>query len=183
MHGYRIRNQNALHFLTLTVVDWIDVFSRKLYKDMLIESLQFCQKEKGLIIYAYVIMSNHLHLIVKAKNGFLLSNILRDFKKFTAVRIIQSIKLNDKESRRRWMIPIFQDHGFYNSNNKFFQFWIQRNHPIELKSRAWIIQKLNYIHLNPVRAGLVDKVEHYVYSSALQYAGGKGVLEVKLLAL
>lgn len=87
MHGYRIRNQNALHFLTLTVVDWVDVFSRRLYKDMLIESLQFCQNKKGLIIYAYVIMSNHLFFIVKAKNGFRLSNILRDFKKFTAVRL------------------------------------------------------------------------------------------------
>lgn len=69
MTGYRIINHNALHFITFTVVGWIDVFTRRKYKDIIIDSLKFCQKEKGLLIYAYVIMSNHIHLIVQAEEG------------------------------------------------------------------------------------------------------------------
>ena len=81
---YKITNQNATYFLTLTVINWIDVFTRKEYKHTIVESLIYCQTNKGLKIYAWCIMSNHLHLIVQAKEGYNLSDILRDFKKFTA---------------------------------------------------------------------------------------------------
>lgn len=81
--GYKIRNQNAIHFITFAVVEWVDVFTRKDYKGILINSLIHCQKEKGLDVHAWVIMSNHVHFILSAKEGFKLSNILCDFKKFT----------------------------------------------------------------------------------------------------
>lgn len=81
--GYQIKEQNALHYITLQVVYWIDLFTRKTYRDIVIESLRYCQKEKGLEIYAYVIMSNHVHLVIKSETNDL-SDILRDFKKYTS---------------------------------------------------------------------------------------------------
>lgn len=86
--SYRIKNEEGLYYLTFATVEWIDVFTRKRYKDIVVESLRYCQKEKGLALYSWVLMSNHMHLIVKAKEGYKLSAIIRDFKKFTAQQII-----------------------------------------------------------------------------------------------
>ena len=87
--GYIIRDQSKAHFITATVVDWIDVFTRKMYKDVVIESLAYCIKEKGMLLYGYVIMSNHIHLIMQFEDGKL-SDLIRDFKKFTAKAILKS---------------------------------------------------------------------------------------------
>jgi REP element-mobilizing transposase RayT len=81
--GYKIRNKKEIHFVTFAVVEWVDVFTRKEYRDIIMESLKFCQKEKGLLLHGWCIMSNHIHLIASAKNENL-SEILRDFKKFTS---------------------------------------------------------------------------------------------------
>lgn len=70
-NGYQIRDQSKPHFLTFTVVDWVDVFSRKIYRDILIDSFKYCQEHKGLIVHAYVIMSNHVHVIFQADPGSL----------------------------------------------------------------------------------------------------------------
>ncbi len=179
MHGHKITNQNGIHFLTMTVVGWIDVFTRSQYCDILKESLEFCQKEKGLVINAYVIMSNHLHLIAYANEGFRLSDIIRDFKKFTSKQLIKAIKNNKQESRREWMLQLFKEYGNKNKNNDSYQFWIQDNKPTELISPKWIRRRLGYVHLNPVRAGIVDNAEDYVRSSARQYAGKEGWLRVQ----
>jgi len=80
MGGYRIHDQTGLYFLTFTIVGWVDVFARKEYKDIIIENLKFCIQEKGLILFAYVIMSNHVHLIVRSDSEMGLSSIIRDFK-------------------------------------------------------------------------------------------------------
>ena len=99
---YKIRDQEKLYFVSFAVVNWIDVFSRKQYKDILIKSLNYCQENKGLELYAYVIMSNHVHLIVGTKGSSRLEDIIRDFKKYTSVTILKAIKENPKESRREW---------------------------------------------------------------------------------
>jgi putative transposase len=96
--GYKIRNQAAIHFITFAVVGWIDVFTRKDYRDILLDSIRFCQRDKGLEVYSWCIMSNHVHLIVSARNNNL-SDVLRDFKKFTSKKIITAIEANTKESR------------------------------------------------------------------------------------
>ena len=101
--SYRIKNEEGLYYLTFATVEWIDVFTRKRYKDIVVESLRYCQKEKGLALYSLVLMSNHMHLIVKAKEGYKLSAIIRDFKKFTAQQIIKSTK-EEPESRREWLL-------------------------------------------------------------------------------
>ena len=181
MAGYQIRNQYHTYYLTLTIVGWADVFTRKIYKDLLVASLRYCQKEKGLIVYAYVIMSNHVHLIAAAQEESKgLSAILRDLKRHTAKQILSTIQ-NQAESRRDWLLNLFAYHAKYNGNNSNYQVWIQHNHPIELISPKWILQKLNYLHLNPVRAGIVQEADHYVYSSASNYRTGEGVLDVRVI--
>lgn len=180
--GYKIRNQAAIHFITFAVVEWVDVFARKDYRDIVLESIRFCQLEKGMLLHSWCIMSNHLHLIISAKNEDL-SDVLRDFKKFTSKQIISAIEANKQESRREWMLRIFKEAGEKNSRNSEYQFWRQDNQPIELYSAAFIFQKMNYIHNNAVEAGIVEKAEDYLYSSARDYKLTKkcGLLDVVFL--
>ena len=166
--GYKIRNKEAAHFITFAVVEWVDVFTRKDYRDILLDSIRYCQKGKGLLLHAWCIMSNHVHLIASASDNNL-SDILRDFKKFTSRQIINAIKNNEKESRQKWMLEIFRKAGEVNNRNSEFQFWRQDNQPKEVYSPAFVFQKLSYIHNNPVEAGIVTKAEHYLYSSAMDY--------------
>ena len=114
--GYQVIEQDKPYFITLQVVKWIDVFSRKKYRDILVESLAFCQKNKGLELFAWVIMSNHVHLVVSAKQNDT-SDILRDFKKCSAKAIIKAISEHALESRKEWMIKIFKQEGQKNSRN------------------------------------------------------------------
>jgi len=168
---YKCNTPEALYFVTMTVKHWIDIFTRQEYKDIIVDSLQYCQKEKGLEIFAWVIMSNHIHLIIRTKEGYSLLDILRDFKKFTSKQIIKAIEENPQESRKEWLIREFKI-------NEGHQFWMDGSHPIELWSNAVIDEKLNYLHQNPVRSGCVSRAEDYAYSSAGDYAGGKGVIEI-----
>jgi len=184
--GYKIRNQAETHFITFAPIvigiEWLDVFTRKDYRDIVLESIRYCQKEKGLLLHGWCIMSNHIHLVASAKNNDL-SSILRDFKKFTSKQIIKAIRENTKESRKDWMLAIFKKAGEASSRNTEFQFWRQDNRPIEVYSPKFVFQKLNYIHNNPVEAGIVEKPEHYLYSSAKDYFHTKkcGLLDVIFL--
>ncbi len=159
-----------IFFVTFTIVHWIDLFTRLENRELIVENLKYCQKEKGLLIYAYVIMSNHIHLIIGSDGKFTVSDIIRDFKKFTSKRLYESV-LKSYESRKSWMIPIFKQCGKNNPNNRSIQIWIQDNHPELLVTPNFFWQKLEYIHYNPVKAGLVFNPEDYVYSSATSYAG------------
>jgi REP element-mobilizing transposase RayT len=178
--GYKFHNKENVHFVTFAVVGWVDVFTRNEYRDIFIDSMRFCQERKGLVLHAWCLMTNHVHLAMSAleKNP---GDILRDLKKFSSSALIQAIKENPRESRKEWMIPIFQDHGEKNSRNTTHQFWIQDNHPVELFSTPFTDQKINYIHNNPVKAGIVARPEHYLYSSAIDYTGGNGFLHVDLI--
>jgi len=89
--GYKIRDQSATHFLTFSIMGWIDIFSRQRYRDIILESMQFCRIKKGLNIGAFVIMSNHVHTIWTAMNNNL-SDVIRDFKTFTSKAITTSIE-------------------------------------------------------------------------------------------
>ncbi len=129
--GYVIRNQNATHFLTFTVCGWIDLFTRKIYKDIVTDSFKYCGENKGLILNAYVIMSNHIHLIARAKDGYALSDIVRDFKAHTHRQMIKVIE-SDVESRRHWMLHQLKYYASRHNRNENYQIWIQDSHPEEL---------------------------------------------------
>jgi REP element-mobilizing transposase RayT len=181
--GYQIKDQSALYYLTLQVVDWVDVFTRPAYRDIVIESLRYCQQHKGLQIFGYVIMPNHLHLIANSPDGHL-SETLRDFKKFTAKTIINTIQ-DGNESRRDRMLNRFgfnaQQHNLsrsIGSRNENYHLWTHENHAVILYLNDFIQEKLEYLHNNPVRARIVEKPEDYLYSSARSYADLDGLLDV-----
>jgi putative transposase len=149
--------------------------------------LQYCQQEKGLVIYSWCIMSNHAHLIISAKENNV-SSVLGDFKKHTSKQIIKAIKEHPGESRRDpiaigWMLKIFKDAGEKNSRNSNYQFWQQDNQPKVIYTPTFAAQKLEYIHNNLVDAGIVEKAEEYIYSSARNYYYGKqcGLIKIEFL--
>jgi putative transposase len=178
--GYLIRDQFAHHFVTLSVCGWIDLFSRRQYRDIFLESISFCQRKKQLEVNAWVIMSNHVHMILRATGQVPLSDILRDLKKFTSRHMMQVVESTD-ESRRHWMLHQFSYYGGRHKKQQDYQIWTNDNHPESLYSSLMFDTKLEYIHQNPVRAGLVLEPQHYLYSSAIDYAGGKGLLDVVVL--
>lgn len=177
--GFKIRDQAATHFLTFTIMGWIDIFSRQRYRDIILESMQYCRKHKGLQIGAYVIMSNHIHTIWTAVNNNL-SDIVRDFKTFTSKAITETIEA-EPESRRDWLLYMFRFYANQTAANDNFKVWTGNNHPEEIHSNQFLRTKLNYIHENPVRAGLVIEPSHYLYSSATNYVSRKGLIEIDLL--
>jgi len=179
---YKIRNRKAIHFLTFAVVEWFDVFTRLQYRDIVIDSLKHCQLQKGLILNAWCLMSNHLHLLASAEEENL-GAVMRDSKSFTSKEIIKAIKQNDFESRKSWMLEVFMNAGRKNSRNETYQFWRQELTPIECYSPAFTMQKLEYIHNNPVVAGWVNQPYEYLYSSALSYRNhrNEGLLKVDFL--
>jgi putative transposase len=170
-YAYKIRDQQGCYFITCTVVQWIDVFTRRQYADIIVGSLRHCIKHKGLHVYGWVIMSNHIHLIISGSEENDLSNILRDFKKYTSSTIVDAIENNPGESRRNWLLWLLK-------NEDEITFWQPDNHPEEIISQAFFLQKLNYIHQNPIRAGIVDREEDYIYSSARDFHNIKGLVEL-----
>ena len=179
--GYVIRDQSLPHFITATVVDWVDVFSRKIYSEIIIECLDYCIKNKGMILYSYVIMSNHIHLIVQSNEGKL-SDLLRDFKKFTSKTILEKIQ-TEPESRREWMLERFKLATESHSRIKNYQFWQYGNHAEEIYSEKFMWTKIDYIHFNPVKAGIVTKPQDYIFSSASNYIDGKGIINIELVQI
>ena len=140
------------------------------YRDIFLDSIRYCQKHKGLEVCAYVIMPSHVHMIIGRHGDESLEGIIRDIKKFTSVKIIQAIADNPQESRKELLLWLFERAGTHNKNNTRFQFWQQDNQPIELGTDEKSYQILDYIHDNPVKAGIVRYPEHYLYSSAVNYA-------------
>lgn len=178
--NYKISDQSKLHFISFATVNWIDVFTRPSYKDIVVDSLNYCISNKGLEVYAWCIMSNHVHLIIGSPTGSQ-SDIIRDLKKHTAKTILKAIAESPQESRKEWMLWMFERAGKRNNNNTTYQFWQQHNQPIELNTNILMEQKLNYIHNNPVETGFVREPQNYPHSSAIDYAGGKGMVQITLL--
>ena len=168
--------KNSSYYLTLTVVGWVDVFTRNNHKDALIDSLRYCIKNKGLNVYAYCLMSNHLHMVVNCNEPFQLKDVVRDFKRHTVKTIIGQI-INAPESRREWMLREFAEEGDKNARNKTYKFWQSGNHAIELFTEKFVWEKINYIHNNPVKEKFVKNPREWLYSSASNYWYGEGLLE------
>ena len=176
--NYFIKDQNAVYFLTFTVTDWIDIFTRKEYKIEIVNSLNYCVQHKGLIIFAWCLMSNHLHLVCKANDGFRISEIIRDFKKFTSKSIVK-LTSEISESRKEWMLYRFEFAGKFDNRIKNYKFWQETNHAVLLDNKEMIDQRINYTHENPVKALIVSEPQDYLFSSARDYAGEKGYVTVQ----
>ena len=115
---YKTGDHQIPHFITFAVVDWIDALTRNEYKDIIVASLRYCALHKGLILHAWIIMSNHVHLIMSSREGFGISNILRDMKRHTSKSILRAIQGNAEEGRKEWMMRMFERAGYANANNE-----------------------------------------------------------------
>ncbi|GAB3528531.1 transposase [Pontibacter brevis] len=176
---YKFHNKEGLYFASFAVVYWMDVFTREEYFAILTHSLDYCRKNKGREIYAWCVMPSHVHLIFRAKDNNP-SVLLKELKTFTSKQLQKAIAEHNQESRKAWMLWLMERAGLKNSNVKHRQFWQQHNKPTELWSHSVIDQKIDYIHHNPVEAGFVSEPHHWKYSSAVDFSGGKGVLEMDL---
>jgi len=178
---YKVRDQEKPYFITFATESWVDVFTRQEYKEIILDSIKHCQSKKGLILYAWCLMTNHIHLIVGRKGKEKIEDIIRDFKKYTSVHICRAIEGNDRESRKSWMLNIFRMAAKESKKHMNYKFWQNEYHPVELVDNYMIEQKLDYVHENPVKEGIVERPEDYLYSSARDYAGIKGLLEIEFM--
>ncbi len=177
---YKFRDQEKLYFVSFATVNWIDLFTRLEYCEIVLNSLRYCQKEKGLEVYAWCIMPSHVHLIIGTTSNPM-QDILRDLKSFTSRKLREEIQAHPTESRREWMLWMFERAGKKNGNNSNWQLWQQHNQPIELSDANMMNQRLDYLHMNPVVAGFVKEPENWNYSSAIDYSGGKGLLNIMFI--
>jgi len=174
---YKFKNPTAVYFISFATVYWIDVFTRQIYFSILAESIKHCRKEKGMEVFAYCFMPSHVHLIFRSDKEAP-SGLLRDFKGFTARKLIKAIEENPQESRKEWLLWMMKRAGHKTINVTNMQFWQQHNKPIELWSGKVIKQKIEYIHNNPVVQGFVTDPIHWKYSSARNYSEDDTVLKI-----
>lgn len=179
---YKAPTTEDAYFVTITTVGWVDVFTRLNQKQNIIDSLKYCQKHKGLEIYAYCLMSSHLHMICKATNGFILADVMRDFKKFTSKKIVASV-IEEPESRKEWLLKFFHDACGQLKRPQQYKVWQDGYHAEIVQSNWFIKQKAEYIHNNPVLEKIVAVPEDYYFSSARNYGGLDNDLDVILLDL
>ena len=177
--NYKFHNPEGMYFVSFATVFWIDVFVRRLYFDCLVDNLNFCVSKKGMEIFAWCIMPSHVHLVFRS-DQIKPEELIGGFKSVTSRQMIKLIEDNNQESRREWLLNSFKKAGAANSNNIKNQFWQQHNQPIELWSNHVIQQKIDYTHNNPVIAGFVESDYEYLYSSARDYSGVKGLVKVEV---
>ena len=166
-----IYSDNQPHFVTSTIINWIPVFCQAEIAQIVLDSLSFMQREKRLALHGYVLMENHLHLIVTSSE---LSTQMRNFKSFTARSIIDLLEKNQ-------VTNILDQLAFYKKLHKKdqkYQLWQEGFHPQAILDEAMLLQKLEYIHNNPVRRGYVDDPACWRYSSYRNYMGQDGLLPV-----
>jgi putative transposase len=173
---------DACHFLTLNVVDRIDVFIRPAYKQVITKALNHFIEMHGVSIYAWCLMSSHLHLLIKTKEGYGPAWFERDFKKFTTPEVLKAIQ-TEADLRRDWMLQRFEEFSKSLKKIEKFHLWQTCNSPlhIDCQQPKGLFDKVEEIHENPVRHGIVDVPENYIYSSARDYAGLRGPVNVAVL--
>ena len=164
MSETRKANFDGVFFLTFTVIGWIDIFTREVYCDLLIKNLIYSQQHKSIEIFAYVIMPSHIHIIVRRNDG-LVNDWIRDYKSYMAKEMLELIQNNQQESRKEWLLYMFKYFAKASKQNKEFMFWQKTNHPIEIFTSSVMQQKIDYIHNNPLHAGIVTNAAFYKYSS------------------
>ncbi len=167
---YRYGDPSAPHFLTCTVIEWLPLFAQPANVQVLYDSLKYLQAEHRLQLFGYVIMENHCHLLAAAPA---LAKSMASFKSFTAARIIERLTAIESPSLR-----LFAMHKARHKTDREHQVWQEGSHPKQVEGEGMLRQKLEYIHNNPVKRGYVDDPVHWRYSSARNYAGQEGLIEV-----
>ncbi len=161
-------------YVMCTVSQWVDVFTRPVYMDIVLELLDEMRRNDGLSIYSWVIMSNRVQFVCAAKNEHDVDSLINSFKKQTSDRIITAIEHNEGEQRKAWLFWLLKQIGGNIS------LWQSNYEKEELISRDAFYHKTDLMHLGPVKAGLVDKPSDYRYSSARDFDGAKGLLTLSV---
>lgn len=167
---YDVVDKRLPHFVTCTVLHWIPVFTRPETVEIVLDSLRFLQAE-GLKVFGYVILENHLHMVVQSDD---LARDMARFKQFTAKQCLALLQ----QKQVKTLLDQFAFYKKAHKSERTFQFWQEGYHPEWVQNDAMMRQKLEYIHQNPVKRGYVDLAEHWRYSSARNYAGQPSLLEV-----
>jgi REP element-mobilizing transposase RayT len=162
--------------MTCTVLNWIAVFGYTDVVQIVLNSLKFMVENQRLTLHGWVIMENHIHLIASALN---LSKEIHDFKSFTARSIIDFLEENHFTSLLQQFRIFKKEHKIHQQ----YQFWEEGSHPEMIFDMKMLVQKLDYIHYNPVRRGYVEDPSHWRYSSHLDYHDGRGLLPVEIIEL
>ena len=168
---YVITDPEQPHFLTCTVVEWLPLFSRPVLVDILLDCWRYQQSHQGLRLYGYVVLENHLHYLAQAPD---LSRCVSSFKSFTARKIIDLLDQRGAESVLQRLRFTKRAH----KRDRVHQLWQEGCHAELVCSEKVMHEKLTYIHQNPVRRGYVDLPEHWRYSSARDYGGQRGLIEI-----
>lgn len=174
---YKIKEPDRAYFVTLTVVGWIDLFTRKKIKHIVIDSIKYCQENKGLVLFGWCLMPSHLHMLCQSINNYSLSDTLRDLKKYTSREIIKFVKERN-ESRREWLLEHFSKTCRHLAREQKYKVWQDGNQPKIIYTPSFFWEKLDYIHNNPVEEMIVEKSEDYLFSSARNYADMDGLLDI-----
>lgn len=173
---YPIVGPRGCYSLTLNTIDQVDIFIRPFFKQIIVESLNYFIEKKGLIVYGWCLMSNHLHLIVQARDGFDLFDLVSDFKTFTAKLILEHLK-TESDTRRGWIMKKIRKAALFDK----LEVWENSDHPVQInvKENENINEHLKQIHSNPVRNKIVAAPQDYLHSSARNYAGLKGLVNIQ----
>ena len=170
---YRFIDDQYPYFVTFTVVEWLPIFSDPEIVTIVLDSLRFLRREREAKILAYVIMENHLHLILSVPG---IGKLIKEFKSFTARKIIDLYE-ERKSMGNLWKLKRAK---LPHKTRSTFQVWQEGSHPEQIDNDEMLAQKIEYIHHNPVKRGYVDEPEDWRYSSARDYDGKKGILEIDL---
>ena len=170
---YKIYEPTHPHFVTCTILHWLPIFTRKESVDIILNSLKFLQKQDNLKLHAYVILENHLHMVLRSDD---LQKSMESFKKFTVREILKLLKRENAKT-------ILDQLAFYKKDHrkeKSFQVWEEGYQPKLIQTEAMMKVKIDYIHYNPVKRGYVDKAVHWRYSSARNYENGYGLIDIDM---
>lgn len=172
----------ACSYITFNTVDWVDIFVRPVYKQIIVDELNCCIVSKGLIVYSWCLMSNHLHLLARNNDPGGLARIERDFKRVTTNKILEALD-DETDLRKDWMLSRFEQCSHNLKRIEKFQVWQTCSNPsfIDFKQVFKLKEKVLHIHENPVRDRIVDIPENYVFSSARDYAGEKGLVRTTVI--
>ncbi|HHL72259.1 MAG TPA: transposase [Bacteroidetes bacterium] len=171
---YKIFDQKRPHFFTCTVVNWLPIFANPAMVSKIYKCWEYLQQEERLIIFGYVIMENHLHLIASSPTN--LRKEIAAFRSYTAKQIIDSLK----EKKAKNLLRQLKENKLKHRRDRTYQLWQQGSHPKVILSKKMMLQKLTYMHNNPVKRGYVDDPTHWRYSSARDYSGMEGLIKVTL---
>ena len=169
-------------FITINTVDWVDIFIRPVYKQVIVHTLNHFIEHKGLVVYAWCLMSNHLHLLIKPEEGSSVADIEKEYKNFTTEKILEAID-TEPQLRKSWMMERFEHFGNIFNGSKKYHVWQTCSNPIflDMKKTDILLEHFDHIHQNPVRDRVVDTAAEYLYSSARDYTGMKGLVHVTKL--